>query len=77
MVRLLNQHAIMLMLSVVCFFLALIAYAAWSIYYSVFVGKSFTVRFLFYAIALASLLAVAVLGYLWNRNRPEGKEDAA
>ena len=77
MARSLNQHAMLLMFSVVSLFLALITYAAWGIYYSVFVAKSYTVRFLFYSVALLSLLAVAVLGYLWNRNRRDESNKAA
>jgi hypothetical protein len=42
--RALELHYIMLLLSVLCFYLSVLVFTAYSIYSSIFVTKSFTVR---------------------------------
>jgi hypothetical protein len=65
--RAMEQHYIMLLLSVLCFYLSVLAFTAYSIYASVFVTKSFTVPYLFYAMASSGLLIAMGSILHWNR----------
>jgi hypothetical protein len=62
-----EQHYTVLLLSVLCFFLAVFAFTAYSIYASVFVLKSFTVRYLFFVMATGCLLIIMGVIVRWNR----------
>jgi len=62
-----EQHYTMLLSSVFCFYLALLTFTAYSIYASVFVAKSFTIRYAFYVMALGGLLITMGFILRWNR----------
>ena len=62
-----EQHYMVLLLSVLCFFLAVFAFTAYSIYASVFVLKTFTVRYLFFVMATSSLMVIMGVIVRWNR----------
>lgn len=63
----LELHYIMLLLSVLCFYLSVLVFTAYSIYASVFVTKSFTVRYLFYTVAASGLIIIMGIILRWNR----------
>lgn len=67
MARAMEQHYTMLLLSVLCFFLSVFAFTAYNIYASVFVTKSFTVRYLFFAMAASGLIIAMGVILRWNR----------
>jgi len=67
MARAMEQHYTVLLLSVLCFFLAVFAFTAYSIYASVFVLKSFTVRYLFFVMATSCLMIIMGVIVRWNR----------
>lgn len=68
MARAMDQHTMILLLSILCFFLSLFVFTTWSIYSSVFgLNKTYTVKFVFYALAVAGLTAVAGVNLHWNR----------
>ena len=62
-----EQHYTMLLLSVLCFYLALLGFTAYSIYASAFVTKSFTIRYAFYVMATGGLLITVGFILRWNR----------
>jgi len=65
--RAMEQHYTMLLFSILCFYLALLAFTAYSIYASVFVAKSFTIPHAFYALATSGLLITMAFILHWNR----------
>ena len=64
--RAMEQHYTMLLFSILCFYLALLAFTAYSIYASVFVAKSFTIPSV-YALATTGLLITMGFILHWNR----------
>jgi hypothetical protein len=54
------------LLSAVTFFLAVLTFAAYSIYSSVFVTNSYTIKYVFYSLATGCLLIICVLLLRWN-----------
>jgi hypothetical protein len=66
-----EQHYIMLLLSVLCFYLSVLAFTAYNIYTSVFVTKSFTVRYLFFVMATSGLIIAMGIILRWNRRFSE------
>lgn len=65
--RAMEQHYTMLLLSILCFYLALLGLTAYSIYSSVFIAKSFTIRYAFYVMAAGGLLITMGIILRWNR----------
>jgi len=61
-----EQHYTFLLLSVLCFFLSLLAFTGYSIYASVFVVPSFTIRYLFFSMAAAGLTITMGIILRWN-----------
>jgi len=62
-----EQHYAMFSVSVLFFFLALFMFTTYKIYASVFVEKSFTIRYLFFALAVVGLIIAAGTIICWNR----------
>jgi hypothetical protein len=67
MARALEEHYTVLLLSILCFFLSVVAFTAYSIYASVFVAKFFTVRYLFFGMAVSGLMTIIWVIVRWNR----------
>jgi hypothetical protein len=62
-----EQHYTTLLLSILCFFLSLFAFTAYSIYATVFGVKQLTVRYLFFALAASGLIVMMGTILRWNR----------
>jgi hypothetical protein len=68
MAHALQQHYVVLLLSILSLFLAVAAFTAYGIYGNAFVTKAAsTVPFLFFSLAVMVLLGIAVLILRWNR----------
>ncbi|KAF8813534.1 hypothetical protein BYT27DRAFT_7181096 [Phlegmacium glaucopus] len=65
--RIMEQHYTTVLLSVLCFFISVLVFAAYEVYSSVFVQKFFTVPYLFFLVATCGLIATAVVTLRWNR----------
>lgn len=62
-----QQHYSMLLISVLCFSLAVFTYTADSIYVSIFVRKAFTVQSAFFVMATGGLVIMMGVTTIWNR----------
>lgn len=64
--RALDEHYMMLLLSIVCFYLSVLGFTVYSIYSSV--GQDYlTVRYVFFAVATSGLLVVVGFVLRWNQ----------
>ncbi len=64
---LLDRHFRVMLFSVQCFFLAVLASTAWAIYGAVHKTQPFTVRYLFFILAVACFLGILLAMLRWNR----------
>jgi len=62
-----EQHYTTLLLSILCFFLSLFAFTAYSIYSTVFGAMQLTVRYLFFSLAASGLIIMMGTILRWNR----------
>ncbi len=65
--RAIDQQLTIMMLGVLCFFLSILTSTGYTIYSSVFLTKTYTVRYVFFALSAGSMLFTVVAILVWNR----------
>jgi len=61
-----EEHYTVLLLSVLFFFVSVVAYTSYSVFSSVNVTNTFTVRYLWFIAAVAGLMVVFMYIFYWN-----------